>query len=353
MSRRPLAFIVVGAGGFLVQSAILMALTWWGRWPVVPATALAVECALLANFLWHERWTWRERGDLTSRRQRLLRFHAGNGANSLIGTVALTWLGVHIAGLTPLAANAIAVAVVATANYHVADRWVFRAVTTATLLGALPAASAAADLTPETLGAWTAYVATVEHDAAAGRPLATATDPAGDTVSVPDGTISDWRGVVTVRNRTVTEVVDALTRSGELPRADEVVETRVLARQGDRLQTFMRLKRRALITVTYDTEHDVHYQRQSPRLASSRSVATRIVETDGGDRGFLWRLQSYWRYEQVGPDVRIELRSLSLSRSVPWVTRAIAMPIVNRIGRESVHSTLAALRAFLESRPVA
>ena len=108
--------------------------------------------------------------------------------------------------------------------------------------------------------------------------------------------------------------------------------------------------RSAIITVVYDTEHDVTFERVSAGAARSRSVSTRIVETGGGDRGFLWRLNSYWRYTQVGPDVRIDLESLSLSRDIPRLVRAVAGPISNRIARESIVRTLASLRAFLEAR---
>lgn len=88
----------------------------------------------------------------------------------------------------------------------------------------------------------------------------------------------------------------------------------MLSRSGNSLRVYLKLSRTAIVTVVYDTEHDVTFERRSPGLAVSRSVSTRIVETGGGDRGFLWRLNSYWTYTQVGSDVRIDLQSLSLSR---------------------------------------
>jgi len=109
----------------------------------------------------------------------------------------------------------------------------------------------------------------------------------------------------------------------------------------------MKLTRHVLITATYDTEHDVRYERLSPELATSRSVSTRIQEIGGDDRGFMWRLNSYWRYQQAGHDVRIDVHSLTLSRRVPWALRPFAMPIVERIGRESMRSTLTAIARFL------
>ncbi|PYR57375.1 MAG: hypothetical protein DMF91_19605 [Acidobacteria bacterium] len=47
------AFVAVGTVGFLVQLAVLAALLAAGC-PYLPATAAAVEAAVLHNFLWHE-----------------------------------------------------------------------------------------------------------------------------------------------------------------------------------------------------------------------------------------------------------------------------------------------------------
>ena len=70
----------------------------------------------------------------------------------------------------------------------------------------------------------------------------------------------------------------------------------------------------------------------------------------GDDHGFLWRLNAYWRYEQMGDGVMIECESVSLSRSLPFLIKPVAGPIANRIARESLARTLKSLRAFLSSR---
>lgn len=116
------------------------------------------------------------------------------------------------------------------------------------------------------------------------------------------------------------------------------------------------MRRTKIVTVTYDTEHRLDYRRHGRTRASSRSVATRIVELDaagtanerekpqGEDRGFLWRLNSYWRYEQIGGGVIVELESLTLSRSIPMGLGAIVKPIIDRIARESIDRTLENIR---------
>jgi putative flippase GtrA len=345
---RPVRFVVVGALGFAAQAMVLLLLTAIAHWPVVVATAVAVETAVLVNFVWHERLTWRDRpaGGAT-RLQRFVRFHAANGLMSLIGTVALTWLGVRV-GLRPLAANAAAVCAMAAVNYRAADRWVFTTAAIATSLWlAAPGGASAAELKPETLAAWERHVAQVERSLDSDLNEPPHTEPRGQTIDVPSGTISEWSGSILIPDRTVADVVNTLLFSSTLPAPPEVVSARVLGRDGDTLRTYMRLVRKALVTVTYDTEHEVRYTRLSPSLATSRSVATKIAEAGGDDRGFMWRLQSYWRYRQVGNDVRIDMRSLTLSRGTPWMLKPIAGPIVDRIGRESVRSTLEAVARFL------
>jgi hypothetical protein len=121
----------------------------------------------------------------------------------------------------------------------------------------------------------------------------------------------------------------------------------------------MKLRRESIVTVTYNTEHDVVFRRLGRARAASRSIATRIAELDAAgtarerekapheDHGFLWRLNAYWRYEQVDGGVLIECESVSLSRSIPRVLRPFVTSTVDRIGRESLEKTLRSVRAFL------
>ena len=118
-------FNAVGVVGFAVQLAVLGLLVRGGL-AYLPATALAVESAVLHNFLWHERWTWRDRA-VTGRGRlaRLWRFHLLNGLVSLAGNLLVMHLLVGRAGMPPLAANVIAVLACAAVNFVGADRLVF------------------------------------------------------------------------------------------------------------------------------------------------------------------------------------------------------------------------------------
>ena len=118
---RWLKFSVVGGIGVGVQ---LAALTLLLRWNVhyLAATALAVEIALLHNYVWHKYWTWAGR---EKRPGRLVRFHVANGLVSLVSN--LIWMRVLTGWLhmPPLYANLIAITATAALNFALGDRWVF------------------------------------------------------------------------------------------------------------------------------------------------------------------------------------------------------------------------------------
>jgi dolichol-phosphate mannosyltransferase len=118
-------FNAVGALGLGVQLAVLALLVRSGL-HYLPATALAVEGAVLHNFVWHERWTWRDRPATGSTRlTRLARFHLLNGSVSLLGNLFLMHVLVGVAGVDPLGANVAAVVVCAIVNFAAADALVF------------------------------------------------------------------------------------------------------------------------------------------------------------------------------------------------------------------------------------
>ena len=210
--------------------------------------------------------------------------------------------------------------------------------------------TAAIELSAQTIAAWNRYVAADTPHLHEYHAACCQDEPHGRAIDIVGGTIHHWKGSTLVHRTTVDRVVNALMYPGTPPPQDDVLESRVLGRNGNSLRVYLKLSRSAIVTVVYDTEHDVVFRRHSGSLASSRSVSTRIVELGGGDRGFLWRLNSYWRYTQVGGDVRVELESISLSRDVPSLVRPIAEPIVNRIARESVERTLSSVRRFLEEK---
>ena len=124
---RWMKFNAVGGIGIGVQLVALAILRSWLRLDYLLATGLAVEIAVIHNFLWHERFTWADR---PARRPvhsliRLGKFNASNGAVSMVGNLALMWLLGGESKFNYVASNLFAIVVCSLVNFLLSDRWVF------------------------------------------------------------------------------------------------------------------------------------------------------------------------------------------------------------------------------------
>ncbi len=126
-TARWLRFNLVGALGIAVQFAVLLVLKSGSHLDYLLATALAVEAAVVHNFMWHERYTWADRVRPSWRRSplRLLRFNLTIGGVSIAGNLALMKILVDAAQMNYLIANGIAIALCSLMNFLVSERWVF------------------------------------------------------------------------------------------------------------------------------------------------------------------------------------------------------------------------------------
>jgi putative flippase GtrA len=125
---RWLKFNVVGGIGIVVQFAALFLLRGVLHFNYLAATAIAVEAAVVHNFVWHEQFTWADRIESSWRRtlSRFLRFHLGNGAVSILGNLALMKVMVGLGHMNYLVANAISIALCSLLNFLVSEEWVFQ-----------------------------------------------------------------------------------------------------------------------------------------------------------------------------------------------------------------------------------
>jgi putative flippase GtrA len=120
---RWLKFNLVGGIGIVVQLLILFALNTGLGLHYLVATALAVEGAVVHNFLWHELFTWPGRGPGTW--GRFAKFNLTNGALSIAGNLALMKGLVGLGHLNYLLASVITIAVCSIFNFLVSDGFVF------------------------------------------------------------------------------------------------------------------------------------------------------------------------------------------------------------------------------------
>jgi len=125
--RRWLKFNAVGGIGIGVQLAALAVFRSLLHLDYLLATVLAVETAVLHNFLWHERFTWADRParHFTHSLVRLVRFNASNGLISILGNLLLMRLLVGTLGMQYVVANLIAIAACSLVNFVLSDCFVF------------------------------------------------------------------------------------------------------------------------------------------------------------------------------------------------------------------------------------
>ena len=171
---------------------------------------------------------------------------------------------------------------------------------------------------------------------------------------LPGALLHHWRGTAFAPGATAAEFEHMLRDFKEYPHkfSPQVLEARVLTEQGDLMQASMRVRQKHVLTVVMDTTYDVAFGRLDAKDGYSSSRSTRIYEIDAPgtshehvlsaaqEHGFLWRLNTYWTYEERDGGLYIQIESISLSRSIPaglgWAIR----PFVESVPRESLEFTL-------------
>ncbi len=244
------------------------------------------------------------------------------------------------------------------------------------LLGAFPG-GAAGEASPAAVSAFNSYVDTVEARLARQhRPgsafLVVAPAAAqnemrlrrGDLVveqvtqsggaAMPGALLHHWRGSAFAAGAKAEDFERLMKNFNGYPQIfhPQVLEARAFMRQGDRLQVSMRVRQHNVITVVMDTTYDVTFQRLDAQRGYSISRSTRISEIASPgtlsehalsareEHGFLWRLNTYWSYEERDGGLYMQVESVSLTRSVPHGLGWAVGPFVESVPRESLEFTL-------------
>jgi hypothetical protein len=163
-----------------------------------------------------------------------------------------------------------------------------------------------------------------------------------------------WRGTAFAPGANAADFERLMKDFDAYPRrfSPQVLQARVLTQQDARLRppihVVMRVRQRHIITVVMDTAYDVSVGRLDMQHGFSASRSTQIAEIDASDHaldakhehGFLWRLNTYWTYEERDGGLYMQIESVSLTRSIPiglgWAVR----PFVESVPRESLEFTL-------------
>ena len=185
--------------------------------------------------------------------------------------------------------------------------------------------------------------------------------PASEKFRVPDGEIHHWWGAVLAPKVRLPDLMQFLKdydhHAGKFA---DVVGSRLIQREGDRFSFHFRLMRsKSFVTAHYNTVQEATYYTVDAGRVWSKSVATRIAELEnpgtpqereippGEDRGFLWRLVSWWRFQETDQGVIVEIESASLSRDIPAIVKWIpgVSSYIRSTPRESLESVFSSIRS--------
>ena len=182
--------------------------------------------------------------------------------------------------------------------------------------------------------------------------------PDENPIPVRDGLIHDWTGGMFIPGATLAETLRVIKDYDNHKNiyGPEVEDSKLLSREGDKFRIYLRLRKKKILTVILNTEHDVSYYPIDATKVYSKSYTTKIAEVEdagtaeetekpqGHDNGFLWKLYSYWRFAERDGGVYVECRAISLSRGIPFGAAWLVEPIIKELPRESLEKTLIASR---------
>ena len=179
------------------------------------------------------------------------------------------------------------------------------------------------------------------------------------SISTPGALIHHWVGTVLIPGATLERVLRTIQDYDRHQDyySPEVVKSRTLEHRGKYFRIYLRLKRVKVVTAVFDTEHQVRYHDLDSTRAYSESRSSRVAELKdpgeaseralaaGEDRGFLWRLNSYWRFYETQEGVYVQCEAVSLTRDIPTGLGWLVGRFVQSIPRESLEFTLQSTRS--------
>jgi hypothetical protein len=186
----------------------------------------------------------------------------------------------------------------------------------------------------------------------------------GKRIECPGGMIHHWIGTAFVPGATLAQTL-ALVEDYDHHQdyyAPDVMRSKILRHTGDDYVIYLRFYKRKVITSVVDTQHEVHYSIVDATRAWSRSRTTRVQQVDdagkpgehlrpeGHDDGFLWRMNTYWRFEEKDGGTFVECQTVSLTRDIPTGLGWLIGGYVTSVPRESLTFTLATTRSVLERK---
>ncbi len=190
------------------------------------------------------------------------------------------------------------------------------------------------------------------------------TTDGGKKIEAPGGLIHHWIGTVFIPGATLPQVLAVIQdyNNHATYYAPDVQRSKIISHSGNDYEIYLRLYKKKVISTVLDTWHSVQYHPIDATHEDSRSHTTKINEVEnagksgerllppGDDHGYMWRMDTYWRFEQRDGGVYVECQSISLTRNIPTGLGWLVGPFVQSIPRESLTFTLEATRREVARR---
>jgi hypothetical protein len=178
-------------------------------------------------------------------------------------------------------------------------------------------------------------------------------------LSTPGALIHHWVGMIFIPGASLAQVlavVQDYDRHAEYYKPD-VAQSKKVDQTGDNYKVHYRLRKKKIITIILDADYDVHRHFIDATHAYSDSYSTRIAQVEnagepnehelppGKDGGYMWRLNSYWRYFDSGRGVYVQCEAVSLTRDIPTGLNWLVGPFIQSVPKESLEFTLHSTRS--------
>lgn len=235
----------------------------------------------------------------------------------------------------------------------------------------------AADLKPETVAAWNQYVESSDAAMLArlqpGKPFLWIDDAPGrrgkvhsgailvsgvgaqNPKQVPSGLIHHWIGAVFLPNATVDEVLGVVRDYAHYKDyyTPIVLNSHSIQQTSgaDRFSVVM-MNKALFVKIAFESECESSYIQAGTGKWYSIAKAVRLQEIDnygrpserklpsGEGSGYIWKLHTITRYEESDGGVYLEIEAIALSRDIPASVRWVADPIVRRISKGAMVTSL-------------
>ncbi len=176
---------------------------------------------------------------------------------------------------------------------------------------------------------------------------------------VPGGLIHHWMGAIFIPGAHAEDVLEIIRNYPEYKQfyrptiVDSAAITAPSSSASPRDRFTVRFLNRSVLSKTaFDADYAASYVQLGPGAWYGVGYTTRLQEIrkygERGERelppdegsGYIWRLYTVTRLVDRDGGVYMEVEAIALSRDIPMSLRWVAVPIVRRVSRDSVRTSL-------------